>query len=134
MLAPLRILLLLNIVVAIAAILLQTYYDPVVSPLIGKVIYTNIVETNLSKLISAFVLEILLFVTFIYSTIALWLCHRSGKWVFLSCIALTFFDNYLFGKVQIFSWLSLNANFLLFTLSGMILSLSFQGNENEQAK
>lgn len=125
----LRILLILNILAVIISAILSLYYDTNVSPLIDQA--DQISLESLSNLNASLFLIIisLAIITFIYSSIALWIEHRTGKWVFLISIILTEVGTY-YTKISASTGLTMCIGDLSMLLSGMILAITFINTTN----
>ncbi len=134
-LKALRILIVLNILTIVADCILVGYYDPQVSPLVGQA--DNISEMalyamstfELSLLIIAFISLIL---TVIYSWIAIWIGHRSGKWAFLASIVLTEIAT-CFWKITTVTGLTMCVGDLSMMLTGAILAIAFLNSRKKVA-
>lgn len=110
----------------IVAAILAKYYDPTVSPLIPQA--TKIQVTYmLSSSLAATVYELLEIAALIYSFIALWIGHRSGKWAFIIYLLLGSTD-YYFAKIVAVSWLTMCITNLYLLSSGIILAIAFSGS------
>ena len=126
MLKQLRIFLILNILAMIVTAILAKYYDPTASPLISQVTKIQIASVTNTGLSTSFslIFGLVEFVSLIYSFVALWIGHRSGKWVFLGFLFLGCTD-YYFVKIVALSWITMCiANFSML-LSGIILAIAF---------
>lgn len=127
-LKSLRILIILNLLTTIGCAVTGQYYDPTISPLIDQI--DQIMFDSISNF-NAIVLLIILFlytIALIYSSIALWIAHRTGKWVFLASIILTVVCNF-FIKIFAVSGLTVGLSDLSMLFSGMILAIIFSNSK-----
>ena len=123
-LKTIRILLILNFLALIVSVILGLYYDPSISPLIDQADEISVsAMSNISALLYMTLL-IAAIVTLIYSSIAIWIEHRSGKWVFFCSIVLGEIGTYCM-KIVATSGLTMCAADLYMLLSGMILAIVF---------
>ncbi len=125
----LRIFLILNILALIIDTILVVYYDPTISPLLSQAaqIQKDVVISNGLGAAFFFLMYTLLEIfALTYSTIALWIGHQSGKWMFIIYLILGCTD-YYFAKIIAISWLSACVVNLSMIFSGVILAIAFSG-------
>jgi hypothetical protein len=125
----LRTLLILNFLTIIVSAILDLYYDPYISPLIDQVDQISVESMSNFKALIFLIISLLGIITLIYSSIVLWVKHRTGKWLFLLSIVLIELSTY-YIKISASTGLTLCIGDLSMLLSGMILAIIFFNTKN----
>jgi hypothetical protein len=125
----LRTLLILNFLTIIVSAILGLYYDPYISPLIDQADQISVESMSNFKALLFLIVLSLAMITFVYSFIAIWREHRTGKYFFLLSLVLIELSTYSI-KISASTGLIICIGDFSMLLSGMILAIIFFNTKN----